>query len=110
MAKKRVDPKLPIPEPGVDRAAVSDSYDDRLLRRLNELFRDMDDGTIAVFDEETYIGQASGLNFTGAGVTATQAANLPVGNYDITIPGGSVVLCSAVTLLPMRLTPDACPM
>ena len=97
MAKKRIDPKLPIPEQGVDRAAIADTYDDRLLRRLNELFREQDDGTIAVFDEEVYIGQATGLNFTGAGVTASQAANLPVGNYDITIPGGGGTSTPAVT-------------
>jgi hypothetical protein len=108
VAKKRIDPKLPIVPignesvwsritKGLGSVAVDglwswlmrpDSFGDRLLRRLNELFREMDDGTIAIFDEETYIGQATGLNFTGAGVTAAQAANLPVGNYDITIPGG----------------------
>lgn len=73
--KKRIDPKLPIaPVAGDDPARElmqPDRYFDRLVRRLNELFRESDDGTIALLDEGIYLGQANALNFVGDAVTAS---------------------------------------
>src|SRR5689334_14485391 len=85
--KKRIDPKLPIPQ-SFDPESTPDSYQDRLRRRLNELFLEFDGGTVSIFDEGTYIGEADGMNFVGTAVTATQSTTLPTGVYDITVTGG----------------------
>jgi hypothetical protein len=105
--KKRLDPKLPIADGTNDSDAKTerffrelsaedvwawlqqpDVFGDRLLRRLNELFLEFDGGTLSVYDEGTYLGEADGLNFTGAGVTAASSTTLPTGIFDVTIPGG----------------------
>ncbi len=90
--KKRIDPKLPIPVLGdqstPDPKVKPDGYQDRLNRRLNELFREFDDGTVAVYDEGTYLGQADGLNFVGTPVTASASSSLPTGIFDVTVTGG----------------------
>ncbi len=92
--KKRIDPKLPIPDPAtaspIEKALFApDAAGDRIIRRLNELFRESDDGTLAVYDESTYLGQADGLNFVGADVTASASTSLPTGIFDVTVTGGS---------------------
>jgi len=94
----RVDPKLPIAPVAGDDPAVPlmkpDRYFDRLVRRLNELFRTFGDGTIALLDEGTYLGQASGLNFVGTDVTATLGTD---GTGVVTVSGGSGITSPLTT-------------
>src|SRR6185312_3909089 len=92
MGRKRIDPKLPIPDlqngsPAEKELYAPDAFGDRELRRLNELFREID-GTLSVFDEGTYLGEADGLNFVGTDVTASANSTLP-GVYDVTVTGSS---------------------
>lgn len=90
MGKKLIDPKLPIPPTSGDDPAVPllkpDRYLDRLQRRLWELFREFT-GTLSIYDEGTYLGEADGVNLVGTAVTASANTSLP-GVYDITVTGG----------------------
>src|SRR6185503_11368918 len=90
--KKTIDPKLPIPVLGdgstPDPSVKPDGYQDRLNRRLNELFREFDDGTVAVYDEGIYLGQADGFNFIGTAIAAVSSTTLPNGIFDITVTQG----------------------
>ena len=86
--KKSLDPKLPVPvlDPNApDPPIKPDGFLDRNQRRLNELFKEFDDGTVAIYDEGVYKGQADGLNFIGDAVTATASSTLPTGIFDITV-------------------------
>lgn len=110
--KKRIDPKLPIAPVGGDGPTLfgktvdaiwawlmrPDSFGDRLVRRLNELFREFT-GTLSIYDEGTYLGEADGVNFVGTAVAATQNTTLP-GVYDVTVTassgGGDTITATAV--------------
>ena len=97
---KRIDPKLPIAPVAGDDPAVPlmkpDRYMDRLVRRLNELFREFS-GTISLEDEGVYLGEVDTLNFVGGAVTATIDSN---GIGVITITGtGSSTTAAATPLL-----------
>ena len=87
---QRIDPKLPIAPAAGDDPAVPlmkpDRYFDRLVRRLNELFVKFGDGTLALFDEGSYLGQATGLNFVGTNVAATLGTD---GTGVVTVSGSS---------------------
>lgn len=94
--KQRIDPKLPIPQLSVsapDPPLKIDGYQDRLLRRLNELFRLMDGGGVEVEDDGTDLGHADTLNFVDP-LSAT--LNADVGTIDVTISGSTGDTMTAV--------------
>lgn len=101
-AKKRIDPKLPIPA-STDPESKPDSYQDRFRRRLNELFLDRSD-TLSVYDEGAYLGEAEGVNLVGTAVVASANTSLP-GVYDITVTGGSGGAPVDATYVVMSLDP-----
>lgn len=86
---RKKDPKLPVP--GAQRGAAEaelfahNAIGDKLLLRLTELLGP--DWTQSILDEGAYKGEATGLNFIGAGVTAAMSTTYP-GIAEITITGG----------------------
>lgn len=81
---------------------------DRLLRRLNELFREFN-GQVSVYDEGTYIGDFDGLNFVGAAVTATVDPSL-IGVAEINVTGGGSGTVTSVGLtMPVEFSVSGSP-
>ena len=100
--RRRIDPKLPIAPVAGDDPAVQlmkpDRFFDRLVRRLNELFREFGESTLSIYDEGTYLGEADGINLIGSAVVAAQSTTLATGVYDITVTasgGGDTMTATA---------------